>query len=865
MIMKIMKNKKVIIIFILVLIFSLYVFLFNMKPSTIEAGSLIPFSKDDFIDAETLENENVLVGSNANFELHFDETTSYFSVVDKTSGEVWMSNPTEKDPWELDPEFPITNTALDKQKSTLELSYFNKAGSKTTINNYPFSIYHPKNILFSAGKRTYSVKYLDNAVQVLYVIEDLEIDYLHFPKFLPKEVFEALEDREVLETLAYTGFDEDRQLYEIVQYEDMSRLVKKRLYKIFYEEPELEEDKYSRERAIAENASYGFTEQYEKVRFEIGVEIKLTDTGIETSIINDSIVEPSNVKLSTISLFPLFGTAVSQIEGVETEGYIVLPDGSGAVINFNNGKFYQEPYVKRLYGQDIALLPYKMQEEQQQINFPIYGMVKGNNAFAAIITSGDSMATINADVSGRIDSYNKVFPSFNLREVESITLGSGFNQYGIDLWTKEKVKTDYTVRYSFLSGDEANYVGIASVYRDYLIEEYSITSSDNTLNTILTTEFIGAYDRKEFFLGIPYYTVDSMTTFDQSLEIIDELNGLGITNMNVLYTGMFKGGISSSINTKFKIDKSLGSNKDYNNFINELETRNINMYPRLKLMTTFEYNKMFDTFRYTSSRIDGDLSRYFKYHLPSKLPYSETPYQTTQDDYVINPSYYQTIFNKFDKGYDEEFIAFDLLGSLISGHYADKNLIYKDTAVKYQTTLLEGMSQNTMLVNPLGYAVPYADYIVDLPTETTLYAILDYQIPLVHLVLSGLVDYSTTSINMASARSYEYNFLKIIETGSNLKYTLSYDDSKELRNTAYNYYISTSYLNWLENIEDSVKKIDQLGIHQGFLVNHMRLENNVFKVTYSHGLEIIINYNLSDVTIDGDVIEAMDYLVLEDD
>ncbi|MDO9628556.1 MAG: DUF5696 domain-containing protein, partial [Acholeplasmataceae bacterium] len=187
----------------------------------------------------------------------------------------------------------------------------------------------------------------------------------------------------------------------------------------------------------------------------------------------------------------------------------------------------------------------------------------------------------------------------------------------------------------------------------------------------------------------------------------------------------------------------------------------------------------------------------------------------------------------------------------------------KQDAFRIQKELFERINYNVMMTSPLGYAIPYTDYIIDLPTETTLYAILDYQIPLLQLVLSGIVDYSSESINLSSDRSIQYQFLKLLETGSNVKYTLTYDSSQELLNTEYNHYMSTHYVNWLPLINAQVTEMNQIGIHQGYLVSHERLSNNVYEVTYSSGLRIVINYNLSNVTVEGQVVSGMNYLILE--
>lgn len=830
---------------------------FPMKASMHPSPETIPFNMEGFVDAQGLSNTNRQVAVNQTFELYLNETSSHFSVLDKRNGTIWRSNPVIPDPWQTNPEKNITNSAIEKQKATLEISYFNDAGSLATITNYKYSIYHPRSILNAEGLRTFKIKYLSDGFQILYEIEDLEIDYLYFPKYLPKDVFESMPDRQLLESIAYKGFNDEFQAYEITQYVDMSRLVKGELYKVFYENGD-----YTRERAIEENMQYGYTETFEKIYFEIGMEVRLYDFGIKAAILHDSIVEPDNVKLANISLLPMMGTAISEEGGLPTTGYVVIPDGSGAIMTFNNGKFYQSPYRKRLYGRDLSMLRYKMAESQEKISMPVYGMIKENGGYAAIITQGDGMASINADVSGRIDSYNRAFASFEFREFESITLGSGFNIYGLDLWTKARVKTDFEVSYHFITGTENSYVGVANVYRNHLINTQNLAIDTSTQNTIVTTEILGAYDRQSSLLGIPYAQQKSLTTFDQAQLMITELIDRDITHLNILYTGMINGGLKHDINDTFDVENVIGGKRGFDDFTTQMNALDIDVYPLVTLMTASEYRRMIDPYRYTASRISRDNAMMFNYHIPSRLPYSETQYEHSPNDYIINPVYYEAIYQKLNRRYPINNIAFSMMGSMIAGHYEKHQSLYVQDAIIYQDALLERVEQKTMLSNPLSFAYRHADYMTDIPVGTTLYAIVDYSIPLVQLVLSGLKDYSTHSINMSNQRSLQYNYLKAIETGSNLKYTLTYRDSKDLLLTEYNYYMSTHYINWLDTIEHQVKEMDLLGIHQGYLINHELLSNNVYQVTYSHGLSIIINYNLFPVVVGTLSIDALDYLAV---
>lgn len=846
-----MKRNIYITLATILLIFISYILLFNMSLTDITTLDNIEFSEEGFIDANTLNDTEYLVASNETFNLYLDETTSHFTIENKITDTIWRSNP------ENDDSSSITKSAQDKQYSTLEITYFNEVGSKATINNYEMSINHPESVLYDEGLRTYQIKYIDGGFQVLYEIKDVDIDYLYFPKYISDEVLDTLENRSYVERLAYEGYNEELGMYEIIQYEDMSNLVRKYLYPIFYGEDGLG---YTREQAIAENAEYGYTETFEHVSFQVAMEVKLTDNGVQTSIINDSISETEKGKISTISLLPHFGTAHQT-----HDGYLVVPDGSGAVIEFNNGKSNQEPYSKRLYGDDVGLLDSVMPEVQQDILLPLYGMVKDGAGFAAIITKGDTMTTINADVSGRIDSYNKIYPTFHLREVENVTIGGGFQKYNVDLWLDDYVKTDFTVEYSFLEDEDASYVGMAQTYRDYLEREFDFTPSDLTTETVLTTEFLGSYDVTDFVLGVPYERKDALTTFEQSEEILQYLIDQGITDINVIYKGMINGGLAPSMSTKFDVENKLGGNRGYNDFLEFTNDNGIVVYPEASVMTTRTYSKMFDEFRYSSKRIDGSISYLYNYFAPIKLPYSEvSDYSGTvyENDYVINPQFYPEIVRRFVSDYDQDTISFSYLGGTLGGSYGD-TIIYKEYAKNIQMEVLSMTQEDVILHSPYGFALPYTSTAVDVPMESSLYAILDYQVPLLQFVLSGYIDYSSESLNLSDARTYQYNFLKLIETGSNVKFTLSYDDSIELKETEFNYYYSTQYENWTEKITTTVNELNQLGIHEGQLVNHEQVQDNVVDVTYSTGLTIRINYGLTAVTIEGVTCESMDYVVLE--
>ena len=102
---------------------------------------------------------------------------------------------------------------------------------------------------------------------------------------------------------------------------------------------------------------------------------------------------------------------------------------------------------------------------------------------------------------------------------------------------------------------------------------------------------------------------------------------------------------------------------------------------------------------------------------------------------------------------------------------------------------------NINLFTPYQYALPYVSNALEVPYTSTSYEILDYSIPFYQLVVSGSFDYSGMSYNANDEKGMMYHLMRMLETGSNVQFTFSYEDSAKLIQTKYNNYYSPNILN----------------------------------------------------------------------
>ena len=102
----------------------------------------------------------------------------------------------------------------------------------------------------------------------------------------------------------------------------------------------------------AEKAENGIIFRYSFVSEGISIPIQYTlqEDHLQVSVLIDQIEETAENRLIDISLLPYFGAA-----NTTEQGYFFVPDGSGSLIHFNNGKYNGSAYQQKVYREDLIV------------------------------------------------------------------------------------------------------------------------------------------------------------------------------------------------------------------------------------------------------------------------------------------------------------------------------------------------------------------------------------------------------------------------------------------------------------------------------------------------------------------------------
>lgn len=619
--------------------------------------------------------------------------------------------------------------------------------------------------------------------------------------------------------------------------------------------------------------------------FHVAVEYTLEGDSLVVRVPIDSISYPTNAPytggkrgaypLASIDLLKYFGAA-----GPSEQGYIFVPDGSGGIIDFNNGRHFAPAYQSPVYGRDNSLdESSELLAQVERIYLPVFGMKRGDNGFICIIEEGQPLARIRADVAGRVDSYNKVYPAFTvlpqgtsaLKGVPQWRSGVTGGDQQISIYQSRKPDSDFQVRYTFLSGDDADYSGMARRYQQYLEHRgvlRPLNPDDDGLPFFL--ELVGAVGVKKPVLGIPREIMEPITTYSQAGHTVEAFLDQGVSNIKLVYTGWMSGGIKHRFPKGVSLEANLGSEQDFRRLRDLLDNRGVEFYPMVSLLGVYR-DTWFDGFSLMAMgarRLNRSTSQIVNYDRVTGRPLDDA----ASSPYVLSASWLPRVVDSFVRDYVKYGIpglSLKFMGTHVDSDFRgrDDQLVDRCQAMAIVESQLlridEDFGLDLLLSGANDYALRYARYVINAPEGSSGHNIVNRAVPFYQMVVHGYVDYAGLPLN--HSESPRVSMLKTIETGASPYFQLGASSASKIKDTAFADLFSMDYRVWLQSAAKFYEAADEVlgDVRTQRIVRHRELSEGVFETVYENGKSIVVNYRAEDVELSGIRVPAFGYTVFQ--
>lgn len=621
---------------------------------------------------------------------------------------------------------------------------------------------------------------------------------------------------------------------------------------------------YTTDMLLEDASQFNFTVTFtEPAMFDIILDVTLENGELVVNLPASELVSGNDYyQIQNIEVLPNFCLVESS---TVTEGYLFVPDGAGALMKMNTYNSKVPDYIRGFYNNDYYTEYYYKAVYGEELMMPVYGMLymEGTRqpfGFLSIVESGADTAKVEAILaSGEVGvgrQFNKIYTSYDVSQYDWVSV---FGEYSDNtsefLVLAPETQTDFTVRY-LLYGDKVSYFTMAKDYQNYLLagakaEHYSTEAN-------LYFEVLGALSLEERFLGIPYNTRYSMTTYSELTDIIKELDGV---NLTVSYLGMFDGGMYHKLMKGGETVSKNGSQAELQTLLATAKEQGIELYMGTDFLRIYDSGNGFLKRFHGLQDFSKSAIELYGYHvsLGTFVEYSNHYFQ-------LHPNYLVDTVKDFASSVGGDYNYY--LHDLTSHYYASygKNYVSPAEAQSLVVEAIESLPETAALAldNPRADRLTLGEIAVDVSRESSDYNAFYCTIPFRQLVMNGMLDYTTTTANNNSD-SMEYVLLQAVELGAIPKFTISSKSVDVLKESKYSYYYSIQFDMLKEDIEyvyDEYEKAMQV-IGTANIVDHRIIDSNVYLTEYENGTRVISNYNRKPVMYENQEIAAQGFLLLE--
>ncbi len=817
---------------------------FLPKPYEIaEASDFAPIADSE----KNVSGGYSLVAENDILKMYANPETGEVCAYDKRNGQTVYTNPPDYDKDKIAKE-----TNKNYLRSQFMLTYYNERRAAGTYDSFSKSV----------DKGQLTAQSIDNGVRFTYVLDNLPKIEFFVPEYLSKEMYDHVisflegKDRDDF-ARQFTDPDGDGLYVRGKAAVNNRRTAQK--FEGFFTKAGFTIDDYYEQNALGEADGANSV-----VRFSVSLEYRLEGDHINVSMPSRLMTESGGAKIASIQLLCYLGAAND-----EESGYMLLPNGSGSLMNFNNGKSNVAAYSQYIYDVDAIDAEYTQKENTVPARLPLFAICRENSSVLATVETGSSLCYISADTAGRNNSYNNAYPTFILRNFQKMQM-FGVTGQNADMPVMEDDMYDenFTVRYTLLTDEHKGYNGAANYYRERLLNEGALSATNKTGDIPLYYDVIGGVKRTAHFLGTQYMSVYPMTTFAQAGDMAFELKELGITNQVVNLQGWFNGGYYHDVPDRVRIIGKLGGKDGLERLNKRISELGGELYVDVAFQNVTSISKRFSPGKEASRYYGAGFTVMLGQVNPSTLKrtagltYDETLYS------LLSPRYLHEYVEPFCEKVADIDVSGISLRDLGDSLYADKRrseVVTREQAlsvVKAQLETINDTGKSMLVSGGNAYALKNAEHVINAPMDDTEFFILDKNVPFYQMVVHGCVEYSGAARNSVPSDDYRLDLLRQIEYGENLHFIFTYEDANQMKYTGLNRDYSTTFDVWKQDAADMYAYVNgALSLVRGsFMVAHSQPFDGVSRTEYSNGVAIYVNYTDVPIEVDGGItVPARDW------
>jgi len=594
------------------------------------------------------------------------------------------------------------------------------------------------------------------------------------------------------------------------------------------------------------------TYYFDNYLISIPVKYELLEESMKVSVDSSEIVENGDQVLMSVALAPFLCSAKNTIP----DSYLFVPSGSGALMYTDERAEGTRKYSAEVYGTDESrLLPEEIVDETK-IYLPVYGVKEDNNALFAVISQGAEYAEIYAEAGNRRTEYSTVYPIFYLRGYDVVETDQWLWGYrDLNRISDNKINTQFSVEFYPLSNDQADYNGMVAKYKDYLFG----ANTDNTSKTnmpMYSLNVLGGVMYKSASFGIPHKELYTLTTFNDTENIIKELNQKTGKNATVLMSGFTSKGIDiGKIGGGFDFPKNYGNKKDLESLFASCEENKAELAFDFDIVrfssSSGGFSYMFDSAKSATLRT---VKRY-GINIPLRS-YNKEEYRLLRRAELGN-----AIDKLIDFADNKELTAVGLstFGSMAYSDYDEEKFSIKGnmaSQVVENITKLKKKNIGVHVSDANEYAAVCADTLLNVPQDNGEYFSFDTSIPFYQMVFCGIKPMYSGAINLSG--NPEKAVVDAVSSGVRLGFTVAENYDVIFADTQTEKLYGTKY----DNTKDTIIKLisDYSELYEKIsgceILKYTISENGISETVFDNGITIFANHNNSKTDTGTGVFEA---------